>query len=156
LAQKTSWTGAALTQTDINTYLMHEGGAWTTWTPAITQSGSVTCTVSRAVYARAGRMITFVMNVSITGSGTGGNIITSTLPVAASTAFDIMGTGYVYDSSANIYYPAFLSGDASTSKVAFNSTTANGATIGLGAAVMTAALASGDGIRAYGTYEAAS
>jgi hypothetical protein len=156
LAQKTAWSAAALTESDINTYLMHEGGAWTTWTPTLTQSGSVTVTVTRATYARSGRKIEFHAQLSVTGSGTGSNAILMSLPVtAASSNHPINGTGAVTDTSAS----------QNSSGIAYlNSTTTVGiqpAGVGLGYGLLgfvgfTAALTSGDLIHINGTYEAAS
>ena len=83
MAQKTSWNGAALTESDINTYLSGEGGAWTTWTPTLTQSGTVTATVTSAVYGRWGRLIVGQFRLSVTGTGTGSNAVTVSLPVTS-------------------------------------------------------------------------
>lgn len=154
MAQKTSWTGAALTQTDINTYLMHEGGAWSTWTPAIIQSGSVTATVTTARYARAGRLIHFQAVLAVTGSGSASNIVTISLPVTANAASVLGGSGYIYDASAGSFYhgPLLL---GSTTVVQMFST--SGTAIGyLGQAGFTAGLANTDGVGIHGFYEAAS
>jgi hypothetical protein len=155
LAQKTAWDAAALTESDINTYLMHEGGAWTTWTPTLTQSGSVTVTVTRATYARSGRKIEFHASLAVTGTGTGANPILMSLPVtAASSGHPINGVGYIYDATVGNYPGiAYLN---STTTVGLISSTA-GAGLGLlGQITLTAALASGDSVFISGTYQAAS
>ena len=156
MAQKTSWTGAALTQTDIVTYLMGEGGAWTTWTPTLTQSGSVTVTVTRATYARYGRTIHFNAVLSVTGSGTSSNEVLMSLPVtAASSAFIIGGAGYLTDASASLNYHGLPYLKTTTTVGLSPAAAAIG--FGLyGTISFTAALASGDAINISGTYEAAS
>lgn len=155
MAQKTSWNLATLTESDINTYLMGEGGAWSSWTPTVTQSGSVTVTVTRARFARYGRKIEFYALLSVTGSGTAANEVLMSLPVTASTsAYVINGAGYIVDASATTQYPgiAFLKTTTTVGLVPSNVTG-----IGLlGALGFTAGLASGDTIQISGTYEAAS
>jgi hypothetical protein len=156
MAQKTAWDGATLTESDINTYLMGEGGAWSTWTPTLTQSGAVTKTVTRAVYARYGRTIHFNAQLAVTGSGTSSNSVTISLPVtAASAGFITIGGGYIYDATASLNYHglAYL---LSTTTMAL-SPSAVGVGLGvLGTVSFTAALANGDSVNISGTYEAAS
>jgi hypothetical protein len=155
MGQKTSWSGAALTEADINLYLSGEGGAWTSWTPAIVQSGSVTCTVTRAKYARYGRTIHFMYQLAVTGSGTGSNAITVSLPVTAAASGFVIGGGSLFDtSSSNIYQ--FLLYGSSTAVCQLWTSSTDGTGVALGQSVFTAALASGDSINASGTYEAAS
>jgi hypothetical protein len=157
MAQKTSWNGAALTESDINTYLMGEGGAWTTWTPTLTQSGTVTATVTSAVYGRWGRLIVGQFRLSVTGSGTGSNAVTVSLPVTSARTSVPVGSGGIYDVSAVLNY---------TGNVSLNTTTTLGFEpqgVGVSANLLgatgsgfTAALASGDIIQAFFVYEAAS
>ena len=156
MAQKTAWNGAALTESDINLYLMGEGGAWTSWTPTVTQSGSVTVTNTRSRYARYGRTIHFSLEVTVTGSGTGTNQIVVTLPVTAADAGVASGiTGHLLDSSSTTNY-AFVGYTTSATTFRLKSTSTDGALGLLGSTTFTAALASGDLIFASGTYEAAS
>lgn len=155
MAQKTAWDAAALTESDINTYLMGEGGAWTSWTPAVVQSGSVTVTNTRSRYARYGRTIHFSADLAVTGSGTSSNAITISLPVTAAATNTVFGSGLLTDSSASLIYPAVLLA-ISTTTVQLRDTTTSGGDGRLGFAVFTAGLASGDTIRISGTYEAAS
>jgi hypothetical protein len=154
VAQKT-FTSAVLTASDVNTYLMGEGGAWTSWTPTVTQSGSVTVTVTRAKYARYGRTIHFTCQVSVTGTGTASNPIYVSLPVTAvSGVGEHGGSGYLYDSSSATYYPCVIVG-ATTTTFQMLGTASTAPTLG-GGGGFTAALASGDAIVVAGTYEAAS
>ena len=153
MAQKTAWTGAAVTETDINTYLMGEGGAWTSWTPTVTQSVSVTVTTSIGKYARYGRTIIFRTRLTVTGSGTASNLVAVSLPVTAASSTGTIGAAYIYDSSAALYYGGLVI-CASTTSVNFVATSSD---LGgfLGAAGFTAALAVNDVIEFSGTYESA-
>ena len=153
MGQKTAWDAAALTEADINLYLMGEGGAWTSWTPTVTQSGSVPVTNTRSRFARYGRTIHFNANLSVTGTGTASNEIVISLPVAAA-AVMVAGTGWIYDSSASTAFVGPLQTSAGSSMVVLAGGASSGGAYGL--VVMTAALASGDLIRVSGTYEAAS
>lgn len=154
MAQKTFTAGSVLTASDINTYLSGEGGAWTTWTPAVTQSGSVTVTNTRSRYARYGRTIHFVCSLSVTGAGTSLNAITVTLPVTAASGGNVCGEGFIFDSSAGINYVgmAYL---FSTTLMTLVPAASTSGSLELGAQTFTAALASGDIINVRGTYEAA-
>lgn len=155
MAQKTSWDGAALTESDINTYLMGEGGAWTTWTPTLTQSGAVTKTVDRAVYARWGRLIIFQAYMTVTGSGTSSNSITVSLPVAAASGLDVpIGSGFLFDASAPNFY-GFATRIVTTTMVDLQGD-GIGTNLALGSATFTGALAVGDVVSLSGIYEAAS
>ena len=155
MAQKT-FVNEVLTAADINTYLMGEGGAWTTWTPTVTQSGSVTVTNSRSRFARYGRTIHFTTFLTVTGSGTGANVIRISLPVTAAAGSEpAAGVGYVFDASVGggTYYPGatFI---ATTTTFELYGTVGTQPILGAGGG-FTAALAVGDVIRASGTYEAA-
>jgi len=157
MAQKTSWTGATLTESDINLYLGGEGGAWTTWTPAITQSGAVTATVTHAVYGRWGRLIIASYRLSVTGSGTGSNAITVSLPVNAARSSGIIGTGVIFDNSAALSY----TGNTALLTVSTHGFEGQGGgvspnSLGATGSYFTAALASSDIIAASIMYEAAS
>ncbi len=159
MAQKTSWDGAKLTESDINTYLMGEGGAWTSWTPTVTQSASVTVTVNHARYARYGRTIHAIALVTVTGAGTSSNDILMSLPVTAAAAYASfalpMGVGHVIDSSASLsYHGPVIS--FNTTSVRFKAASAGSSTGYLGGTTMTAGLASGDNVMYEITYEAAS
>ncbi len=155
MAQKTAWNGATLTESDINTYLMGEGGAWRTWTPTLTQSGTVTATVNHAVQARWGRLIVAAFRLTVTGSGTGSNAVTVSLPVTAARADMVTGTGYLFDASASAQYQGscFLPTTTTLDLRNYFTTTAENR---LGASGFTAGLASGDIVGGMFVYEAAS
>lgn len=146
MAQKTSWTGSSATESDINTYLMHEGGAWSSWTPAIVQNVSVAATVNRASQARAGRLIRADCVLSVTGAGTAANTVTITVPannIASANNNTILGEGYIFDSSAGAYHYGVVVRASATTVVFQIRTNAVGATF-LGTTSFTAGLASGD------------
>lgn len=129
--------------------------AWESFVPTLTQSATVTKTVTYAKFVRMGRTITAQYFLEVTGTGTGGNNVVVGLPVtAASSSVIPIGFGQLFDSSASLLY-RFVARISSTGTVilfATNSTT-NGA---LGTTDFTAALASGDIITFTVTYEAAS
>lgn len=156
MAQKTFVAGDVLTASDVNTYLMHEGGAWSTWTPTLTQSGTVTCTVGHAVYGRAGRLIYCIFSLTATGTGTGSNQVTVSLPVTAARSGMAVGQGIIYDASATANHTANIA-LASTTTLNFNGHGVNGpADIRLGVYGFTAALANNDVVAGSFFYEAAS
>lgn len=153
-------------QDDTNTFTVYSGsawstlgpvnGAWTDWTPTITQSGTVTYTDVRSAYTRFGRKIQTDGVLSVTGSGTSTNLVTVTLPVnAASTnANTVLGAGWIFDSSASQYYfGIWVPNSASTAKLQITSVGGSAAYAGL--ASFTAGLASGDVVTFQFTYEAA-
>lgn len=155
--------GMVCTTTDTDTLWAYNGtawvavggyGAWTSFTPAITQSSGVTATVSRSTYQRSGRMITWTFSLVVTGTGTASNPIRVSIPVTAATSgFVGVGAGLIYDSSATTTYAGTWSLNTTSSIEMFRDGAAN---VAVGQAGMTAALASGDQITGTIVYEAAS
>lgn len=151
-----------LTAAQMNTYvsdnttymydLFHN--AWATYTPTVTQSGAVTKTVNRAAYMQAGKFVTVSVMMTMTGSGTGNNAVTVSLPVTASTSNQgiVVGSGAISDISANILYPV-TARLVSTTTVNFIRTDAQPA--GQWGVDPNIALASTDVIAFQITYEAA-
>lgn len=130
--------------------------AWTAYTPTLTQSATVTKTVTYAKYTKTGRKVTVNVRLAVTGAGTASNAILIGLPVPAATAsFVPCGIGWVLDSSAARNYTgvAVLSSTTAVSIIANNDPAELGAAGGLN---MTAALASPDTVNMSVTYEAAS
>lgn len=127
--------------------------AWSTYTPTLTQSGTVTKTVTYAAYCQIGKQVTCTVRLDATGAGTGSNLITVSLPVTAAYAASILPAGifYFYDSSATTYYVG-MAGLASTTTVAGQR---DGVAGRMGGTSPTAAIASGDQIGFSITYEAA-
>jgi hypothetical protein len=129
-------------------------GAWTDWTPTVTQSGAVTRNILRAKYTKIGRIVHIMGNVSITGPGTAANqVVIGGLPVLASTSgFQRIGVAGLFDSSANDDFTGILRFANTNNTLNMLSTRANGT---LGSTSFTAALAGGDAIEFSGTYESA-
>ena len=150
MAQKTAWNAAALTEADINLYLMGEGGAWQSWTPTVTQGVNVTVTNTRSRFARYGRTIHVTCDLAVTGTGTTATAIIVSLPTNAAASTPAVGSGLVFDTSASVNYSGF-SLLASTTTVGF---LPDGVIDYIGA-TPSFALASGDSIRFGITYEAA-
>ena len=154
-------------QLDSNAHTVYSGsawstvgplyGAWTTWTPTITQSGSVTVTNTSSTYIRVGRLVIARFSLAVTGTGTGANAVVIDTPVTPTTNGTgvIIGNGMIFDSSASLLYRglAFLPPSTSTVRLLGTNSTANAY---LGADTFTAALASGDTIVGELIYEAAS
>lgn len=125
-----------------------------TWTPTVTQLGAVSVTVTNASYQKIGRFVTAIVNLVVTGSGTGGNNITVSLPVTAAAAGAGTGAGWIYDSSANQLWSGTV--DLGTTDIGLYPSDVNGsAGVKLGAVSMTAGLASNDIIRVHWSYLAA-
>lgn len=154
MAQKTAWTGAALTQSDINTYLMGEGGAWTSYTPTLTQSSAVTATINWSRYARYGRTIIWAFSVTATAAGTTSNAITLSLPATAAVSVNIIiGSGNITDTSGGaggIYNGAWKM--ASTTQIGLTQT-GSSSFVGVSPAF---ALANTDSCEGFVIYEASS
>lgn len=123
-----------------------------TYTPAVTQSGSVAVTVNHAAYQKVGRRVIGNLLVSVSGSGTGGNAITISLPHATSSSTGFaLGHGYLLDSSASAYYP-FVCYRSGSTAMSLLRTAHEGTTPFLGISGFSAALAVGDVITCAFTY----
>jgi hypothetical protein len=104
--------GQFIYETDTDLVYVYNGGwvqfggvgAWTSYTPTLTQSATVTKTVNYAKYFKIGRMCQVTVSLTVTGAGTATNAITIGLPLAAATAIGF-GGGYFYDGSGNALYP---------------------------------------------------
>jgi hypothetical protein len=160
--------GMVTYQLDTNTLTVYSGAAWSTigptnsaltaWTPAVTQSGAVTGTVTTGTYSRVGRRVFFEVLFAVTGSGTAANVVTVSLPVTALSGnpHSVIGLGYIYDSSATAAYKGEVV-MASTTTVKFFANVTSAA-VGLtyfGTSLFTAGLAVNDVITLTGNYEAA-
>lgn len=106
------------------TLIAPANGALTSWTPTITQSGSVTLTNDGSRYIRIGRAVWHWFHLTVTGSGTANNVVVlGGLPFTMVIAVNgqPMGVGEIYDSSAAAKYEswAYL---ASSTTIDFRST----------------------------------
>jgi hypothetical protein len=143
---------------DTNTYTIYTGSAWstigpvhgalTTWTPAVTQTGSVTVTNNYSTYQRVGRMITGSFSLNVTGSGSGGVACTiGAIPATAASTSPLIGRIGYYDLSATQTYDGWLY---------LASTTTFGGTANVGAVLASGInLANGDKLDGFFSYEAA-
>jgi hypothetical protein len=154
MAQRTFVDGEVLTATLVNTYLMGEGGAWTSWTPQIDQGAStnIAKTVTYSKYSRYGRTIHWSFYLALTASGTAGSGVYLTLPVTASATEATAGAGLFFDSSTSTQYGGAWVG-TTTTQVLF---AGDWAGTGAWGTAPNLAIASGDVLRGQITYEAAS
>lgn len=130
-------------------------GAWTSWTPTVSQSSSVTVTVTYAKYMRIGRLIIGTFQLAVTGSGTSSNAIgVSGLPATPAQASLIIGSGRIWDNSATTWYGADLYSHTSGATLAFHVSSAASSDPRLGVFSMTAGLASSDILTGTFQYEA--
>lgn len=77
---------------------------WTTYVPTLTQSVTVTKTVTRGTYQRIGRTVIANINLSVTSAGTVSNAVLVGLPVAAAAAGGASGFGWIFDASTATRY----------------------------------------------------
>lgn len=71
-------------------------GAWTAYTPTVTQSATITKSVTYGFYMRVGRTIHGVFFLTASSAGTAGNNVQVGLPVAAYSSSPsnlVIGTG---------------------------------------------------------------
>lgn len=132
-------------------------GAWTSWTPVVTQSATPTLTATGSRYMRIGRLIIATVNCAITSAGTAANDVVISLPVAAAGAATtfLTGTCMIEDTSAAARYVGTGVMVSATTFKLVPTAASVGTALFLGSNTFTAALANGDFI--YGTvmYEAA-
>lgn len=99
---------------DVDTLTAYNGSGWvtglqlgslTSWTPTLTQTSTVTTTVTYGKYIRRGRWIEAMCRLDITGSGSGHpTAIVCSLPVTAATSGLTVGACSFYDASATTAY----------------------------------------------------
>lgn len=123
--------------------------AWTSYTPTLTQSATVTKTVTYAKYQRIGRTIHVAVSLAITGAGTTGNAILAGLPVTAAALAGVTGVFRYFDAGNTNYAGATVG--ASTTTVQFY-VSENGNAMGVNPAF---GAANTDVLQFYVTYEAA-
>jgi len=153
--------GQIIYETDTDLCYIYNGGwvrfgasgAWTSYTPTLTQSAAVTKTVTYAKYEKIGRMVSVTVSLSVTGTGTANNAITVTLPFTAASAVYV-GSGYMLDSGV-LFYPMIVWPGSTTAVSFLDATQGTGAvSMGQTGAVFSAALAAGDLVAFSLTYEA--
>jgi hypothetical protein len=131
-------------------------GGWTTFTPQIDQGATtnIAKTVNYSKWTRGPRrMITWTFDLTMTGAGTAGSVVTLTLPVAAaSTSSCRGGGGYVFDTSTSTPYGGAWGAYASTTLIRFRGDWSGAGSWGSAPSI---ALAAGDELNGSITYEAA-
>jgi hypothetical protein len=126
-------------------------GAWTDWTPTVTQTGAVTKTVTKARYLQVGKLVIVNFDLAITGSGTGSSSVIVSLPVTPLTAHARMvGSGQILDISTTTSYACSI-GIVSGSLQFYNDASQNSSW----GFYPSTALANGDAVNGTVTYEAA-
>lgn len=125
---------------------------WTTWTPTVTQNGSVSVTVTLARYCLIEKVCIVECNLAVTGSGTITNRISiGGQPAAIQPAVTgiVLGSFILFDSGTAFYVGSvYAQGMTDWQLYAHN----GGDAVGI---VPNFALASGDAIRFTGSYEVA-
>jgi hypothetical protein len=89
--------------------------AFTSWTPTLKQGATPTQTNSRSRYVKVGKLLYATAAISLTGSGTGGSVITldfATIGTAAST--DGVFGGFRHFDSGVTNYVGFAKGETTT------------------------------------------
>jgi hypothetical protein len=87
--------GDILTADDLNAI-----GVWATYTPVLAQSGSRSVTVNQAKFVQINKMCIANIDLTCTTTGSGGSLITVSMPVAfGGSSNTVMGSGFFYDSS---------------------------------------------------------
>lgn len=128
---------------------------WRTWTPTVTQSGSVTVTVTYARYVVLAQTVIVQARLAVTGSGTGGNdIVIAGIPAAiapanydAGSGVAVVGTAVVLDNGTGFYQGALVAVGANDLRIQCHGETDR---LGTGPSF---ALASGDAISFQGCWE---
>lgn len=127
---------------------------WTAYTPTLTQSGTVTKTVTVARYLQIGKLVIVYVRLDVTGAGTTNNTITVSTPATGVSTGYICGSGEVIDASgATVTYPAMVYTNTTTT-FSFGRTDQSAFVSRIGVDP-NFALASGDVITFTATYEAA-
>jgi hypothetical protein len=148
---------------DVDQLTHYNGTAWITWggdgewvsyTPTLAQSVEVTKTVTFSRYMRIGNLVTFVFRLAATSSGSSGQRITVTLPIAADvdTATEVVvGTFNMLDGGAMRLGAALVQVGSGASIGGW----AEGGTGYMGSSNPNAAIVSGDVIFGMVTYPVA-
>lgn len=88
-------TGDELTADFVNRYMVHESGAWRTWTPTVLQNGSITVTtVNEAKYAVVGRLCVFMFDLTLGSTGTANYFVRVSTPLQSSSRFRAQSIPY--------------------------------------------------------------
>jgi hypothetical protein len=153
-----TWTAgetvtAALMNSDVRDPLAALAGAWTSYTPTVAQGAStdIAKTTSYAKYIRVGKYVLCTVSLSMTGTGTAGSVITTSLPVTAATSGNMVVGSGVYGDAGNATWPCAVFLGSTTAAYLF----AANQTAGYVGTTPAVTVASSDIIAFTITYEAA-
>jgi hypothetical protein len=125
MPEKTSWNSAAMTESDINTYLTHWAGAWRPWKVTATQLNGLPIETIRGRSWKAGRLVVADGMVKVQARGITGQDISIDLPYAAASgphaARDLIGSAVITDVGPGIIYPVMCGYYSSTAFCFVNS-----------------------------------
>ena len=127
----TGFEGLEIYETDTDKVYVYNGTSWiptgmvgptNTWTPTLTQSGTVTKTVNIANYWKIGRRVEGEVHMTATGAGGGSTDITVGIPdtsVYSGSPSVVIGNGYVFDASAGggTWYSGMLIQNTTTTAI---------------------------------------
>ena len=100
-----------LTAATLNTI----GAAWVDYTPTLTQSATITKTITNARYCQIQKTVIVQVKLIATSAGTAGQGVIVGLPIAARTSnATLSGVFSFYDASTNIFYPCAAQLDTTT------------------------------------------
>ena len=148
----TQWTAGLTDATPLPAATLNRiGAAWETWTPTLTQGVTVTKTITYAAYAQINKIVIANLSLICTSGGTAGqNIVVGLPPIAVKQTTNLaLGSGLIYDSSANVLYNVTAQSASSSTFISYYNV---GNPIGNNPALT---LASGDAIQFFLMYEAA-
>lgn len=156
------WDGSAwdyLSQkqdTTTNLPISDIGGAWTSWTPTLTASTTNptlgTGSDASGRYAQINKSVFFYATFTFgTGAAAGTGSYQISLPITAKNALNVVGSGWLYDSSANRLETCVVRLGATTYAWCYQTATSTYQT----QAAQPWTWAQGDVITIFGTYEAA-
>ena len=129
------------------------GGAWTSYTPTLVQSSTVTKTVAYAKYEKIGRLVIVNVVLAVTGTGVANNPVNVGLPFTAAAAGIDCGSGDINDTSAGTRYSQIVNLGSTTAVQFFDTTQGFSVASGQTGAAFSAALAPGDVINFNLSYE---
>jgi hypothetical protein len=115
---------------------------WDTWTPTLTQSATITATLTFNLWARVGRKATGTASFAATSAGTALNAVQISLPTTAAVAANTpIGTWWYNDNGTGYYSGIVVANTTTTGQLWVAGGTARTASFGVDPAVT---IASGD------------
>ena len=103
----TQWTAQGISSGAVlpAATLQSIGAAWVDYTPTLTQSATITKTITNARYCQIQKTVFVQVYMIATSAGTAGNILKIGLPIAARAAnSSTTGIAQFYDASTNLLY----------------------------------------------------